>query len=1028
MPAVGPDTPRPLVVVLAAGRSVRGGAPSAVLDVDGRGLVLDWLLAAFAVLPDPDIRVVAGYRAEEVLGRYPGVQVVLNPAWSSTGAAHSLALAVGPSEARSPIYACYGDVVFRPSAVTALAAADPTADVILAIDTTWQARYDGRGHDSIRHAEKVQIGDDGSTVEAVVALGRAGLVVTQWAEFAGLLRMSNAAAQEAASLPPRTSLPQLVEHLLLDGRRVVAVDLAGDWAELDAPQDLARFVLGTKAESLARLSTMDHGGEIGALVTFTHSEWRTDPERVQARIATDLPPTTLIVRSSALSEDGWSESGAGQHESVLDVAPQPAAIAEAVERVLTSYRIPNDDNQVLVQAMLTDVRMSGVVMTRTHAVGAPWYVVNFDDRSHRTDTVTGGADARTVFLHRDATLPQSGGFPPDLAAVLTTVRRIEELVGHDSLDIEFAVTPDARVHVLQVRPIAVDRAKANIDDDAIRRTLAASSRLIEARSPTPIHLVGATTRYSVMADWNPAEIIGTKPKPLAFSLYRYLITDDVWARQRAEYGYRDVRPCPLLVDLGGHPYVDVRATFCSFIPAALSDALATRLVDRAIAALAAHPHRHDKVEFDVLFTCLTPDFPELAAERLQAHGFDAADIARLADALGNITRAGVARTAADAANATSLDQRFGRLLADTATGVPPLDRAFLLLDLVRREATLTFAHLARSAFVATSLLRSLVAVGALSSHEQGLFLGSVETVLGRMRTDAERVGRGEMAWPDLIDRYGHLRPGTYDITSPCYAAAAELYLGPVVANSATGSPGEGHAPAPFHWQPSTADAITSALARSGLDLDAAGFDAFARAAIAGREEGKFVFTKGLSAALESIAAWGQTVGLDRDDLSYLQITDILHCRDATIDPDSYLRARAEEGRDRYLITQGLCLPGQIADPADLVCFEQESAEPNFVTQRTAEGPVVVRDLSPDLDVTGRIVLIPNADPGYDWLLARDLGGLVTMFGGANSHMAVRAAELALPAAIGVGDRLYGQIETAHVLRLDCASRTITVVA
>ena len=33
-----------------------------------------------------------------------------------------------------------------------------------------------------------------------------------------------------------------------------------------------------------------------------------------------------------------------------------------------------------------------------------------------------------------------------------------------------------------------------------------------------------------MPDWNPAEIIGIKPKPLALSLYRELITDHIWQR------------------------------------------------------------------------------------------------------------------------------------------------------------------------------------------------------------------------------------------------------------------------------------------------------------------------------------------------------------------------------------------------------------------------------------------------------------------------------------------------------------------
>ena len=57
-----------------------------------------------------------------------------------------------------------------------------------------------------------------------------------------------------------------------------------------------------------------------------------------------------------------------------------------------------------------------------------------------------------------------------------------------------------------------------------------------------------------------------------------------------------------------------------------------------------------------------------------------------------------------------------------------------------------------------------------------------------------------------------------------------------------------------------------------------------------------------------------------------------------------------------------------------------------------EAPTVGGDGALDADVTGRIVLIPSADPGYDWLLARGIAGLITMFGGANSHMAVRAAE------------------------------------
>jgi hypothetical protein len=145
------------------------------------------------------------------------------------------------------------------------------------------------------------------------------------------------------------------------------------------------------------------------------------------------------------------------------------------------------------------------------------------------------------------------------------------------------------------------------------------------------------------------------------------------------------------------------------------------------------------------------------------------------------------------------------------------------------------------------------------------------------------------------------------------------------------------------------------------------------------------------------------------------------------DPAGFLSRRVAEGREWFHVAQGVCLPGQIASDVDLVCFEQQAAEPNFVTQRAVEAPVVAFDLGPHRTVDGTIVMIPNADPGYDWLLARDIAGLITMYGGANSHMAVRAAELGIPAAIGVGELLYVDLEPANVIRLDCGSRTIVAV-
>ena len=50
--------------------------------------------------------------------------------------------------------------------------------------------------------------------------------------------------------------------------------------------------------------------------------------------------------------------------------------------------------------------------------------------------------------------------------------------------------------------------------------------------------------------------------------------------------------------------------------------------------------------------------------------------------------------------------------------------------------------------------------------------------------------------------------------------------------------------------------------------------------------------------------------------------------------------------------------------------------------------------------------MPSADPGFDWIFTRDISGFVTQFGGANSHMAIRASELGIPAVIGAGEALF----------------------
>ena len=114
----------------------------------------------------------------------------------------------------------------------------------------------------------------------------------------------------------------------------------------------------------------------------------------------------------------------------------------------------------------------------------------------------------------------------------------------------------------------------------------------------------------------------------------------------------------------------------------------------------------------------------------------------------------------------------------------------------------------------------------------------------------------------------------------------------------------------------------------------------------------------------------------------------------------------------------------VSKVSDLDFIQTINSRPNFITEKTVEGETVALDMQDTKDIEGKIVVIEKADPGYDWIFAKKIAGLITKYGGVASHMAIRCAEFEIPAAIGCGDKIFTYAVEHSKLFLDCKNGII----
>ena len=761
----------------------------------------------------------------------------------------------------------------------------------------------------------------------------------------------------------------------------------------------------TKAMTLDFLS--QHQNECGAKVLplyfFTVKERIDDPMSVWHSVKQKFVGSDkLIVRSSALNEDSFAGSQAGKFTSEI-CSFDRNDFDRAVEHVIASYDNDDPDNQILVQPVLEHVEGAGVAFTVDPNSGGNYFVINYD-MSGSTSSITSGLSRHDKLCYRfKGAASNTSNY---LDRLCNALNKLEILFDTNLLDIEFAFKGND-IYIFQVRPLVLSKPVADIDQQkkCLRRI---KNYIRKANTPKPF-LFGEKVLFSNMTDWNPAEMIGVHPKQLALSLYKELITDTIWSYQRDNYGYKRLRSFPLMIDFCGVPYIDVRVSFNSFIPSDLSAPVSEKLVNYYLDQLAQRPQDHDKVEFDIIFSCYTFDLPK-RIRVLQEHGFSTEELDTISSSLLKLTnkiinsKTGLWKT--DANKIKILEARYDEILNSS---LDEIGKMYWLIEDCRRYGTLPFAGLARAGFIAVQILQSMVKENIIDQTEYDTFMSDVSTVGSKMKWDFDHL------FKDIfLKRYGHLRPGTYDITSERYDERPDFYF------RWHDDVGNDEPPPKEHFRLSLSQIqhIRNALERHGMTDDVLGLFTFIKEAIEGREHAKFIFTKNLSRTLQIFGEWCHKHGISREDGAFANIQIIKEIYGTTSDERKMLLQSIANGRKRYEEGIHLVMPPLITKPRDVEEFFVFDSQPTFITQRKVIGSTLLldgRDHTQD-DLNDKVVLIPAADPGFDWIFSHNIAGFVTEYGGANSHMAIRAGELNMPAVIGAGQKLFRAQRSSRSMR------------
>jgi len=118
--------------------------------------------------------------------------------------------------------------------------------------------------------------------------------------------------------------------------------------------------------------------DIIPLFIFNAVDYKNKKEKILDEIQKTFKKN-IIIRSSSSKEDTFETSNAGEFVSILDVDTNSRKdLDNGISKVIKSYKKITKFDEVLIQTMLNDVQMSGVIFTADLDSLSEYYIINYE--------------------------------------------------------------------------------------------------------------------------------------------------------------------------------------------------------------------------------------------------------------------------------------------------------------------------------------------------------------------------------------------------------------------------------------------------------------------------------------------------------------------------------------------------------------------------------------------------------------------------------------------------------------------------